>query len=197
MDWLRIKCVHTTKIQDCLHAKPKHRIPKWSKFNINITRHKLCVNNNEILHKRMHKSLSLYYNIWYGSGKCMTDHAISHWLQHKYWSVLHSMYTTVARGATRMSRGYQARPKIHVIRVVFQDQAMYARTSFMGAKMCKIGGKKRCFYGHIDKFWKGYDRQIKKNTCKKRVFKAGLPILPHWEGVSRFDTISPALPASM
>ena len=26
----------------------------------------------------------------------------------------------VAHGATRMSRGYQARPKIHVIRVVFQ-----------------------------------------------------------------------------
>ena len=36
---------------------------------------------------------------------------------------------------------YQARPKIHVIRVVFQDQAMYARTSFRGAKTCKIGKK--------------------------------------------------------
>ena len=31
--------------------------------------------------------------------------------------------------------------KIHVIRVVFQDQTMYARTSFRGAKMCKIGKK--------------------------------------------------------
>ena len=30
-------------------------------------------------------------------------------------------------GGTRMSRGYQARPKNHVIRVVFQDQALYAR----------------------------------------------------------------------
>ena len=38
--------------------------------------------------------------------------------------------------------------KIHIIRVVFQDQAMYARTSFRGAKTCKIG-KKVCF-GHID-----------------------------------------------
>ena len=38
-------------------------------------------------------------------------------------------------------RGYQARPKIHVIRVVFQDQAMYTCTSFMGAKRCKIGKK--------------------------------------------------------
>ena len=65
-----------------------------------------------------------------------------------------------------MSRGYQARPKIHIIRVVFQDQALYARTAFRGAKMCKIG-KKGCVLGHIDKFWKGHDGQIKKNACKK------------------------------
>ena len=44
-------------------------------------------------------------------------------------------------GGTQMSRGYQARPKIHVIRVVFQDQALYARTLFRGAKTCKIGKK--------------------------------------------------------
>ena len=68
-------------------------------------------------------------------------------------------------GGTRMSRGYQASPKIHVIRVVFQDQALYARTSFRGAKMCK-SGKKGVFFGHIDKFWKEHDRQIKKNACK-------------------------------
>ena len=42
---------------------------------------------------------------------------------------------------------------------------MYARTSFRGAKMCKIR-KKGCVFGHIDKFWKGHDRQIKKNACK-------------------------------
>ena len=41
--------------------------------------------------------------------------------------------------------GYHPRKKIHVIRVVFQDQAMYAHTSFRGAKSCKIG-KKRCFW---------------------------------------------------
>ena len=68
-------------------------------------------------------------------------------------------------GALEWSRGYQARPKIHVIRVVFQDQALYARTSFRGAKMCKIG-KKGCVFGHIDKFWKEHDRQIEKNACK-------------------------------
>ena len=37
--------------------------------------------------------------------------------------------------------------KIHVIRVVFQDQAMYARTSFRGAKTCKIG-KKGMFWSY-------------------------------------------------
>ena len=50
-------------------------------------------------------------------------------------------------------------------RVVFQDQAVYARTSFRGAKACKIG-KKGCVFGHIDKFWKRYDGQIKENACK-------------------------------
>ena len=38
-------------------------------------------------------------------------------------------------------KGYQARPKIHVIRVVFQDQALYVRTSFRGAKTCKLEKK--------------------------------------------------------
>ena len=53
----------------------------------------------------------------------------------------------------------------HVIRVVFRDQAMYAHTSFRGAKTCKIG--KGCAIGHTDKFWKGHDGQIEKNACKK------------------------------
>ena len=64
-------------------------------------------------------------------------------------------------GPLECQGGYQARPKIHVIRVVFRDQALYARTSFRGAKTCKIGKN-----GHIDKFWKGHDGQIKKNACK-------------------------------
>ena len=34
---------------------------------------------------------------------------------------------------------------------------MYARTSFKGAKTCKIG-KKGCVFGHVEKFWKGNDR---------------------------------------
>ena len=43
--------------------------------------------------------------------------------------------------------------KINVIRVVFQDQVMYVRTSFRGAKMCKI--REKGVIGHICKFWKG------------------------------------------
>ena len=61
--------------------------------------------------------------------------------------------------------GYHPRKKIHIIRVVFQDQAMYARTSFRGAKTCKIGKKGNVFC-HIDQFWKGHDALIKKNACK-------------------------------
>ena len=75
-----------------------------------------------------------------------------------------TMVTARGGGPLVFEVGYHPRKKIHVIRVVFQDKAMYARTSFRGAKTCKIG-KKVCF-GHIDKFWKGHDGQIKKNTCK-------------------------------
>ena len=32
--------------------------------------------------------------------------------------------------------GYHPRKKIHVIRVIFQDQTMYARTSFRVSKTC-------------------------------------------------------------
>ena len=68
-------------------------------------------------------------------------------------------------GALVFEGGYQPRKKNHVIRVVFQDQAMYACTSFRGAKMWKIG-KKGVVLVNIDKFWKGHDGQIKKNACK-------------------------------
>ena len=44
-------------------------------------------------------------------------------------------------GPLECQGGYQARPKIHVIRVVFQDQALYARTLFRGVKTCKTGKK--------------------------------------------------------
>ena len=50
-------------------------------------------------------------------------------------------------GAIECQGGYQACPKIHVIRVVFQDQAMYARTSFWGAKCAKLE-KRVCFWSY-------------------------------------------------
>ena len=72
-------------------------------------------------------------------------------------------------GALECQGRYQAHPKIHVIRVVLQDQALYARTSFRGAKTCKIG-KKGCVFGHIDKFWKEHNMQIKKMHAKMHIY---------------------------
>ena len=66
--------------------------------------------------------------------------------------------------------GYHPRNIIHIIRVVYQDQAMYVRISFRGAKTCKIG-KKVYIFGHIDKFWKGDDTQVKKNARKTHIFR--------------------------
>ena len=46
--------------------------------------------------------------------------------------------------------------------------------------------KKRCVFGHIDKFWKGHGGQIKKNACKNAYCKIGkkkgvfLVILTHF-----------------
>ena len=68
-------------------------------------------------------------------------------------------------GALECQGGYQALPKIHVIRVVFQDKAMYTHTSFRGAITCKIG-KKGCVFGHIDKFWKKLTGKLRKMHAK-------------------------------
>ena len=56
--------------------------------------------------------------------------------------------------------------KNHVIRVVFQNQAMYARTSFRGAKTCKIGKK-----GMFLVIWQILERTWRTNLRKKRVFR--------------------------
>ena len=71
-------------------------------------------------------------------------------------------------GPLECQGGYQARPKIHVIRVVFQDQALYVRTSFRGAKTCKIG-KKRCVFGHIDKFGENMTGKLRKMHAKTHI----------------------------
>ena len=51
-------------------------------------------------------------------------------------------------GALECQGGYQARPKIHVIRVVFQDQALYARVHCLGVQKCAKVEKRVCFWSH-------------------------------------------------
>ena len=72
-------------------------------------------------------------------------------------------------GHSNVKGVYQARPKIHVIRVVFQEQAMYARTSFRGAKTCKIG-KKGVFLVTQTNFGKDMTGKLRKMHAK-RVFR--------------------------
>ena len=90
------------------------------------------------------------------------------------WSNVHCLYKPTESQVLQLLRtgggalvfefGYHPRKEIHVIRVAFQDKAMYARTSFRGAKTCKIG-KKGCAFSHIDKFLKE-NGQIKKKSLK-------------------------------
>ena len=63
---------------------------------------------------------------------------------------------------------YQARPKIHVIKVVFQDKALYARTSFRGANMCRIG-KKGVFLVIKTNFGKNMTGKLRKMHAKTRI----------------------------
>ena len=55
--------------------------------------------------------------------------------------------------------------KIHVIRVVFQDKAMYARTLFRGAKTHKIG-KKGVFLAILTGFGKDMMDKLRKTHAK-------------------------------
>ena len=67
-------------------------------------------------------------------GRC-SNSLISDWCHGKIMNII------TPGGPLVFEVGFHPRKKIHVIRVVFQDQAMYARTSFRGAKTCKIGKK--------------------------------------------------------
>ena len=71
-------------------------------------------------------------------------------------------------GALVFEVGYHPRKKIHVIRVVFQDQAMYARTSFRGAKTCKIG-KKGVFLVILTNFGKDNEGKLRKMNAKTHI----------------------------
>ena len=57
----------------------------------------------------------------------------------------------------QFQQAYQTRPKMHIIRVLFQNQTLY--------KTCKIG-KKGCISDHVNKIWKGHDKPIKQNSNK-------------------------------
>ena len=80
---------------------------------------------------------------------------IYHWFNFSAdWK--HRVLAHIPEGATRMSRGYQAHPKIYVIRLVFQDQALYARTSFRGAKRHAELEKRVCFWSYrqiLERTW--------------------------------------------
>ena len=77
------------------------------------------------------------------------------------------MYYSPGRGGPRVfEAGYHPRKKIHVIRVVFQDQAMYART-FLGVQKRAKLGKKGYVFGHMTNFGKNMTDKLKKNAYKK------------------------------
>ena len=72
-------------------------------------------------------------------------------------------------GALVFEVGYHPCKKIHVIRVVFQDQTMYACTSFKGANTCKTG-KKGVFLVKVTNFGKDMTDKLQK-TIQKRVIR--------------------------
>ena len=71
-------------------------------------------------------------------------------------------------GALVFEDGYHPRKKIHVIRVVFQDQAMYTRTSCRGAKTCKIG-KRGMFLVILTNFGRDMTYKLRKTHAKMRI----------------------------
>ena len=125
-------------------------------------------------HRKMAKHLSfkmyikmvrIFVKFWHTCPVRVTVNQIS--IQQQ-WKLLHKLvvgYTSGGHLYLKLDIILVKKKKIHVLRVVFQDNTMYVRTSFRGAKTSQIG-KKGCVFGHIDKFGKGNDGQIKKNTCK-------------------------------
>ena len=71
-------------------------------------------------------------------------------------------------GPLEFEVGYHPRKKNHVIRVVFQEQAMYAHTSFRGAKTCKTG-KKGVFLVISTNFGKDMMDKLRKTHAKTHI----------------------------
>ena len=66
-----------------------------------------------------------------------------------YWPSI--AFLPIPWGPLVFEVGYHPRKKIHIIRVVFQDQARYARTSFRGAKTFK-NWKQGCVFVILTNF---------------------------------------------
>ena len=74
-------------------------------------------------------------------------------------------------GALVFEDGYHPRQKIHVIRVVFQDQTMYVRTSFKGAKNVQNWKKKKgVFLVILTNFGKDMMVKLRKTHAKKNTY---------------------------
>ena len=73
-------------------------------------------------------------------------------------------------GALVSEVGYHPRKKkkINVIKVVFQDKAMNARTSFRSAKTCKIG-KRGIFLVILTNFEKNMMHKLRKKHAKMHI----------------------------
>ena len=67
-------------------------------------------------------------------------------------------------GPTRMSRGYQARPKIHVIRAVFQDRHCTCVHRLGVQKHAKLE-KRVCFWSYVTCYHK---MSVKSPVCIQR-----------------------------
>ena len=98
---------------------------------------------------------------------CTENHSLYGITPCKYQMI----YETLSRGggALVFEVGYHPRKKIHVIRVVFQDKAMYAHTSFRSAKMGKIG-KKGVFLVILTSFGKDMTDKLRKTHAKTRIY---------------------------
>ena len=67
-----------------------------------------------------------------------------------------------------VKKNKKKKKNIHVIRVVFQDQAMYARTSFRGAKRAKLG-EKSMFLVILTNFEEDMTHKLRKTHAKTRI----------------------------
>ena len=76
-----------------------------------------------------------------------------------------------ARGPLVSEVGYHPRPrkKIYVIRVVFQDQAMYAHTSLKGCKNVQNWEKKGMFLVILTNFGMDMTLKLRKTHAKTRI----------------------------